>query len=150
MTELKQTSWTKIHNEGETFESKANVMDIAIHENTCVADATFTANTKTFEKAAYWMLRYLGHAEATKILEIASAEIENKTKIADKDTEMIDAKGEGWTCEIKKIGKGVFQTTITWTTDEPTTRKLTKKEIAKEKAEKEKIEKAQNTEKAEK
>ena len=105
MTELKQTSWTKIHNEGENFESKANVMDIAIHENTCVADATFTANTKTFEKAAYWMLRYLGHAEAKKILEIASAEIENKAKNANKDTEMIDAKGEGWTCEIKKNPK---------------------------------------------
>ena len=59
----------------------------------------------TLEKAAWWMLRYLGHAEAKKILEIASAEIENKAKNANKDTEMIDAKGEGWTCEIKKNPK---------------------------------------------
>ncbi len=65
MTKLKQGRWVAIHEQGQAnFEAKENIMDITVGSDRCQAEATYTAATRTYQKAAYWMLRYLGHARA--------------------------------------------------------------------------------------
>ena len=41
--------------------------------------------TRTYQKAAYWMLRYLGHAKAEDILALAAEEIQAKASEASRD-----------------------------------------------------------------
>ena len=119
----KSSRWVKVHKQGEAnFESKNNVMDITVGENRCQAEATYTSNTRTFEKAAYWLLRYLGHAEAKRLLEVVSNEIEAKAKVVDKDTEEISMDGEGWSCTIEKLDKGIFKTQLTWAVEKETSK----------------------------
>ena len=60
MTTLKQGRWVKIHEQGRAnFETAENVMGITFGDNRYQAEATYTAGTRTYRKAAYWMLRYL-------------------------------------------------------------------------------------------
>lgn len=116
MTTLKQGRWVKIHEQGQTnFETAENVMDITVGDNRYQAEATYTAGTRTYRKAAYWMLRYLGHAKAEEILALAAEEIQAKAAEAGQDASEIVVSGENWTCKIEKMAPGVFKTEMTWT-----------------------------------
>lgn len=152
MLELKQGRWVKVHeNKDAEFEAHDNVMDIVIGEDNCEAHATFNANTRTFEKAVYWMFRYLNLDAEVAVSDAIIAEVEAKAKTAGNDTDTIEAQGDGWTCEIKKLDKGVFKTHYVWSVSEPVTRKPSKKELAKIAAEQRKAAKveAQNSENTE-
>ncbi|WP_305117478.1 hypothetical protein [Acutalibacter muris] len=116
MTTLKQGRWVKIHEQGRAnFETAENVMGITFGDNRYQAEATYTAGTRTYRKAAYWMLRYLGHAKADEILALAAEEIQAKAAEAGKDASEVVVSGEGWTCKIEKMAPGVFKTEMTWT-----------------------------------
>lgn len=107
--------WVKVHTIGSTYTPANNVMDIASSDGvTITADAVYTANTRTFEKAAYWMLRYLGHANATAIISAAKSAVEEKAKAAEKDATEVKINGDEWQCEITKIAKGVYKTHMQW------------------------------------
>lgn len=111
----KGSRWVKVHTIGATYALSNNVMDIASNDGvTITADAVYTANTRTFEKAAYWMLRYLGHADATAIISAAKSAVEEKAKAAEKDATEVKINGDGWQCEITKIAKGVYKTHMQW------------------------------------
>lgn len=121
MTTLKQGRWVKIHEKGQAnFEAAENVMDITIGSSRCQAEATYTTGTRTYQKAAYWMLRYLGHAKAEDILALAAEEIQAKAAEASRDASEVVVNGEGWTCKIEKMAPGVFKTEMTWTVEQPT------------------------------
>lgn len=125
---MKNGRWVKIHEQGQAnFETHDNVMDITVGASRCQAEATFTSRTTTYEKAAYWMLRYLGHADAQQILLLAAEEIQKQAAAAGKDTEQVDALGEGWSCTIEKMDKGVFRVQMTWATDAQPVTKTAKK-----------------------
>jgi len=99
---LKQGRWVKIHEQGQAnFEAVENVMDITIGSNRCQAEATYTAGTRTYQKAAYWMLRYLGHAKAEDILALAAEEVRAKAAEASRDISEVVVSGESWTCKIE-------------------------------------------------
>ncbi len=116
MTTLKQGRWVKIHEQGQVnFETAENVMDITVGDNRYQAEATYTAGTRTYRKAAYWMLRYLGHAKAEEILALAAEEIQAKAAEAGSDAAEVVVSGENWTCKIEKMAPGVFKTEMTWT-----------------------------------
>ena len=115
---MKNGRWVKIHEQDQTnFETKNNVLDIVAGSPRCQAEATFTGNTRTFAKAAYWLVRYLGHADAQQLLILAAEEIQAKAVEAMKDDERMEAVGEGWDCTIEKIEAGVFKVLMTWTPD---------------------------------
>lgn len=117
MTALKQGRWVKIHEQGQgNFETAENVMDITVGDNRYQAEATYTAGTRTYRKAAYWMLRYLGHAKAEEILALAAEEIQAKAAEASQDAAEVVVSGESWTCKIEKMAPGVFKTEMTWAT----------------------------------
>lgn len=129
---MKNGRWVKIHEQGQAnFETKNNVMDITVGASRCQAEATFTSRTRNFEKAAYWMLRYLGHADAQQILSLAAEEISKRAAEAAKDAEQVEAIGEGWSCTIEKMESGVFKVSMTWATEaqpvETTAKKRTRK-----------------------
>lgn len=113
--ELKNGRWVKIHEQGKgNFEAHNNVMDITVGGNRAQADVTYTASTKTVQKAAYWMLRYLGHASASDILALAAEEITTKAGAAGKDAEEVVVNGDGWSCTIDRMEPGVFKAQLTW------------------------------------
>ena len=119
MTSLKQGRRVKIHEQGQAnFETAENVMDITIGSSRCQAEATYTAGTRTYQKAAYWMLRYLGHAKAEDILALAVEEIQAKAAEASRDASEVVVSGEGWTCKIEKMAPGVFKTEMSWTVEQ--------------------------------
>ena len=119
MTTLKPGRWVKIHEQGQAnFETAENVMDITIGSSCCQAEATYTAGTRTYQKAAYWMLRYLGHAKAEDILALAAEEIQAKAAEASRDAAEVVVSGEGWNCKIEKMAPGVFKTEMTWTVEQ--------------------------------
>ncbi len=116
---LKQGRWVKIHKQGQAnYEAKENVMDIMVGESRCQAEALYTASTRTYKKAAYWMLRYLGHAKAEEILAMAAEEIQAKAAEAGKDDSEVVVNGEKWNCTIEKMEPGVFKVQMTWTFEE--------------------------------
>jgi len=119
MTTLKPGRWVKIHEQGQAnFETAENVMDITIWSSCCQAEATYTAGTRTYQKAAYWMLRYLSHAKAEEILAMAAEEIQAKAAEAGKDDSEVVMNGEKWNCTIEKMEPGVFKVQMTWTFEE--------------------------------
>lgn len=111
----KGSRWVKVHTIGATYEPSNNVMDIASSDGeTITADAVYTANTRSYEKAAWWMLRYLGHANATTVINAAKDAVEERAKAIDKDAKSMEVNGDGWQCEITKIAKGVYKTHMQW------------------------------------
>ena len=113
---LKNGRWVKIHEQGKgNFESHNNIMDITVGGNRAQADVTYTASTATCQKAAYWMLRYLGHASAEDILKMAAEEIQKQAAAAGKDASEVEVSGDGWACQIEKMARGVFKASLTWT-----------------------------------
>lgn len=116
---LKQGRWVKIHEQGQAnFESEENVMDITVGSSRCQAEATYTASTRTYQKAAYWMLRYLGHANAEQILALAAEEIIAKAAATNRDEDELTVEGDGWSCVIEKMDTGVFRVQLNWKVDE--------------------------------
>lgn len=130
---LKEGRWVKIHKQGQAnYESAENVMDITVGTNRCQAEATYTASTRTYQKAAYWMLRYLGHANAEQILALAAEEIMAKAAEAGRDDDELTVEGDGWRCTIEKMDTGVFRVQMAWTFNEipiiePKTKKRTRR-----------------------
>ena len=39
-----------------------------------------------------------------------------------KDDDKVEVHGDNWTCEIEKMGQGVFKVRMTWAVSEPVTR----------------------------
>ena len=114
MTSLKQSRWTKIHEQGEAnFEPKNNIMDITVGADRCQAEAVFTS-TSTYAKAAYWPIRFLGHADAEQIIALAAEEIQNRAANASRTDGKVEANGENWACIIEKLDKGVFKVQMNW------------------------------------
>lgn len=118
MLNLKQGRWVRIHNQEQNdFEARENVMDITVGDGYCQAEAVYTAATRTYQKAAYWMLRYLGHAKAEEILAAAAEKIQASADKAGRDDAEVAVNGENWSCKIQKMAPGVFKTQISWTAE---------------------------------
>ena len=121
MAELKQSRWVKIHEPGNAnFDEKDNIMDIVVGSNRCQAEATYTV--RSYRKAAYWLLKYLEAADALQVLATAADTIQAQADGAGKDDDKVEVQGDNWTCEIEKMGQGVFKGRLPWTVSEPVTR----------------------------
>ena len=121
MLKLKKSRWVKIHAQGDAnFETQDNVMDITVGSNRAQAETVFNANTRTFKKAAAWLLKYLSYAlaEANQMLTVASKVIEDKAANAEQDVQEITVDGEGWSCKIEKLNDGAFKTQFEWKIEE--------------------------------
>ena len=114
---LKQSRWVKVHEQGQgNFEAKDNVMDITIGDNSYQAEITYkTSLVRNFNKAVYWFLRGLTNARADVVAQLAADELTAQAANASKETEVIGASGEGWSCDIINMGEGVFKATMRWT-----------------------------------
>ena len=122
MAELKQSRWVKIHEPGNAnFDEKDNIMDIVVGSNRCQAEATYTV--RSYRKAAYWLLKYLEAADALQVLATAADTIQAQADGAGKDDDKVEVQGDNWTCEIEKMGQGVFKVCMSWAVSEPVTKK---------------------------
>lgn len=137
MAELKQGRWVKVHEPGQAnFEENDNVMDIVIGTGRCQANATYTV--RSYKKAAYWLAEYLKAAEALQIVAAEAMEkIQSAADSANREDDSVSASGEGWTCEIEKMGDGSFKVLMSWAVSEPVTKK-TKKPAPKKRGRKKK------------
>lgn len=127
MLELKQTRWVKIHEPGQgNYETKENVMDIAIGAKRCKAEAVFTV--RNYKLAAFWMQRYLGTANAQKVVDLVEAAV--SAELLAKPNEDICIETEKWSCRIEKLGETkAFKIDLTWAPGE----KVKKSKIRKKK-----------------
>lgn len=123
MAELKQGRWVKVHEPGQAnFEETENVMDIVIGTGRCQAGATYTV--RSYKKAAYWLAEYLKAAEALQIVaDEAMEKIQTAADSANREADSVSASGEGWSCEIEKMGDGSFKVQMSWAVSEPVTKK---------------------------
>lgn len=123
MAELKQGRWVKVHEPGQAnFEETENVMDIVIGTGRCQAGATYTV--RSYKKAAYWLAEYLKAAEALQIVaDEAMEKIQTAADSANREDDSVSASGEGWSCEIEKMGDGSFKVQMSWAVNEPVTKK---------------------------
>lgn len=147
MAELKQGRWVKVHEPGQAnFEENDNVMDIVIGTGRCQAGATYTV--RSYKKAAYWLAEYLKAAEALQIVSAEALErIQTAADGASREDDSVSASGEGWSCEIEKMGDGSFKVQLSWAVNEPVTKKAkAKKPAAKKRGRKKKADapKAEN------
>lgn len=124
MAELKQSRWVKIHEPGQAnFDEQENVMDIRLGANRLMAEATYTV--RSHKKAAYWLSEYLRAADALQVVAKEILEqINTAAENADRDEDVITVDGEGWSCEIEKMDKGVFKVQMNWSVDEEVTKKV--------------------------
>ena len=111
---MKNSRWVRVHEQDQAFEVEENVMDVVKGSQHNQAEVIYTANTRTIEKAVYWLLRYLGYSKAQKLLDHAHEEIEKAATATTKDDERMEASGEGWSCTIEKMGKGMFKVSMNW------------------------------------
>ena len=116
---LKQSRWVKVHEQGQgNFETKDNVMDITIGENSYQAEITYkTSLVRTFNKAVYWFLRGLTNARADVVAQLATDALTTQAANASKETDEITASGNGWNCTVVNMGEGVFKATMRWTNE---------------------------------
>ena len=123
MAELKQGRWVKVHEPGQAnFVENENVMDIVIGAGRCQANATYTV--RSYKKAAYWLAEYLKAAEALKIVaDEAMDKIQSAADSANREDDLVSVNGEGWTCEIEKMGDGSFKVLMSWAVSEPVTKR---------------------------
>lgn len=114
---FKQSRWTKVHEQGQgNFERENNVVDITVGASRAQADVLYsTKMVRTFEKAAYWLLRSLEIAKAGRPVELAAASIREKAAAANKTDEQVTVEGDGWYCTIENMGGGEFKAQLTWT-----------------------------------
>ena len=120
MLELKQTRWVKIHEPGQgNYETKENVMDIAIGAKRCKAEAVFTV--RNYKLAAFWMTRYLGAANAQKVVELVETAVNDE--LLAKPNEDISIETSKWSCRIEKMGDTkAFKIDLTWAPGEKVTK----------------------------
>lgn len=130
MAELKQGRWVKVHEPGQAnFVENENVMDIVIGAGRCQANATYAV--RSYKKAAYWLAEYLKAAEALKIVaDEAMDKIQSAADSANREDDLVSVNGEGWTCEIEKMGDGSFKVLMSWAVSEPVTKKAAAKKPA--------------------
>lgn len=143
---LKGSRWTKVHAQGQAnFASQNNVMDITIGKGRCQAEVTYeTSLVRNFEKAAYWLLRSLKNANALEVLTMAAEKIQSEITNVTKDDENFAANGDKWTCEIEKLGKGVFKVRMSWEV-QPQDEQMTLEEITDKPAAKKRTNKKRTT-----
>ena len=113
----------------------------------------YTANTRTIEKAANWLVRYMGCSKAERLYELTHAKIEEAAAATTKDDERLEVSGENWNCLIEKMEKGKFKVSMDWAADiepiEYPVKKRSKKKLAEAPAEETtKTEEATQTEEA--
>lgn len=147
MAELKQGRWVKVHEPGQAnFVEHENVMDIVIGTGRLQAEATYTV--RSYKKAAYWLGEYLKAAEALQIVaDEMLAKIQDAAASTNREDDSVSASGEGWSCEIEKMGDGSFKVQLSWAVNEPVTKKVkAKKPAAKKRGRKKKADapKAEN------
>ena len=105
--------WIKVHSKYKEIPRADNVMDISVNDGGIMAELKLTANTRNFEKAAWWMLRYLNNAGAAEIVEEISEKVNGEISKTTKETEgKIAIAADNWTAEIEKISKGIFNTRL--------------------------------------
>ncbi len=115
MTKLKQGRWVKIYGPGQAnYDEKENILNIAVGNNRCQAEATFTV--RSYRKAAYWLLKYLECAKANQILTQAAEQIQAAVEEAHRETPEVEVSGDTWNCAIEKMNQGVFKVRLVWTT----------------------------------
>ena len=116
---LRQSRWVKVHEQGQgNFETKDNVMDITIGENSYQAEITYkTSLVRNFNKAVYWFLRGLTNARADVVAQLATDALTTQAANASKETDEITASGNGWNCTVVNMGEGVFKATMRWTNE---------------------------------
>lgn len=112
---MKNGRWVRIHEQGQPYEATNNVMDAVKGEIRNRAEVTYTANTRTIEKAVYWLLRYMNCSKAEGLYELTHTKIEEAAAATTKDDERLEVSDEKWNCTIEKIEKGVFKVSIDWT-----------------------------------
>lgn len=115
-THAKQNRWTKVHKQGDgNFEVKNNVMDITVGDNRAQADVLYsTRAVRTFEKAAYWLLRYLRNAGICNVADIVSEDVNSKVSAATNSDDSVVVEGDGWVCTIENMGNGDFKAQLSW------------------------------------
>ena len=127
MTELRQSRWVKIHEPGQAnYAETDNVMDIKIGGNRCQADVLYTV--RSYKKAGYWLLKYLGAAAAAALLAEAAEQIMSAVDSADREDPDVTVETDDWTCAIERMSSGAFKVSLMWQTDEPVVRKQTRKD----------------------
>lgn len=138
MAELKQGRWVKVHEPGQAnFVEHENVMDIVIGTGRLQAEATYTV--RSYKKAAYWLAEYLKAAEALKIVaDEAMDKIQSAADSANREDDSVSVNGEGWTCEIERMGDGSFKVQLSWAVSEPVTKKTKEKPAPKKRGRKKK------------
>lgn len=113
----KNGRWVKVTQDA-AFTQKNNEMRLLLNEDQtyAIADVLYTANTSTYSKAANWLTRYLGHAEAADIIALAQSTIEAQCLKADNTpgAKKINIKGAGWQGTIEKIARGQFKIHLEW------------------------------------
>ncbi len=117
MKKLKNSRWTKVHQKGQgNFETHNNVMDITLGSDRAIAEVLYQTNmVRTYEKAAYWLFRSLKNANALEAVAQAAEEVQAKANEAGRDDAEVAVSGEGWSCTIEKLSKGVFKVQMSWT-----------------------------------
>lgn len=128
MTELKESRWVKVHEQGQgSFDTKENVMDISIGAKQCKAEVVYTVSS--IRKAVGWTLTYLEAADAKGLLEA----IADSVRTAAEKNEDIDLQEDNWNLHVETMQKGVFNVQLNWTPAEPVTKKPKKNRKAAEK-----------------
>ena len=113
---FRQSRWVKVHEQGQDFEAKSNVMDITFSEIGYQAEITYrTLQVRNFSKAVYWFLRGLTNARADVIAQLATNELTAQADNAGKETKEISVSGNGWECKVANSEEGVFKVSMSWT-----------------------------------
>ena len=114
---LKGDRWIKIHNAGEiNFKTEENVMDITISENHCHAEVSYRAPVvRNYQKAAYGLRSSLVCVTRSLELIVSTAEtIQAKAENITEEMSDFCISGDGWTCKIEKVAKGLYQASLDW------------------------------------
>ena len=111
---MKNGRWVRIYQQDQEHEMMENVMSVVAGDSKNQATVTYTANTRTIEKAVYWLLRYMGCSKAEKLYEHTHEEIEKAAATTDKDSERLEVSGENWSCTIEKLEKNKFKVSMDW------------------------------------
>lgn len=122
MTELKQSRWVKIHEQGQAnYAEKENIMDIKIGDNRCQAEVLYTV--RSYKKAGYWLLKYLEAAEAVQLLAEVAEQIMNAVNGANRNEPDVMIETTDWNCTIERMGSAEFKVSLIWQTNEPVIKK---------------------------
>ena len=131
---MKNGRWVRIYEQDQAYEIMDNVMSVVAGDSRNQATVTYTANTRTIEKAVYWLLRYMGCSKAERLYEHTHEEIEKAAATTDKSSEQLEVSGEDWSCTIEKLEKNKFKVSMDWASEIEPLEFPVKKKKASEKA----------------